>query len=164
MENNIDVKIIDNSKLFKQAKDEAVERALEAIGLQATNHAKDKIRENGSIDTSLLRNSIAYAVSGKVPSLGAYGGTAKQAQTYKADKPDKNGEIQKGTYTKQVPKDSESKKAVYIGTAVEYAPYVEYGHIDARTGKHIPAKPFLEPAATQHTDEYKTIAKYYLTH
>lgn len=160
VENNIDVKIIDNSKLFKQAKDEAVERALEAIGLQATNHAKDKIRENGSIDTSLLRNSIAYAVSGKVPSLGAYGGTAKQAQTYKADKPDKNGEIQKGTYTKQVPKDSESKKAVYIGTAVEYAPYVECG---TSNPKRRP-KPYLKPAATQHTDEYKTIAEYYLTH
>lgn len=41
--------------------------------------------------------------------------------------------------------------SAYIGTNVEYAPYVEMG--TSRT----PAQPFLVPAATQHADEYKRI-------
>ncbi len=43
--------------------------------------------------------------------------------------------------------------AAYIGTNVEYAPYVEYG-----TYK-MPAQPFLKPAATEHTDTYEAIIK-----
>lgn len=39
----------------------------------------------------------------------------------------------------------------YIGTNVEYAPYVEMG--TSRTK----AQPFLKPAATGHADEYKRI-------
>ena len=42
-------------------------------------------------------------------------------------------------------------EAAYIGTNVEYAAYVEYG--TSKTS----AQPFLEPAATQHSDEYKAI-------
>lgn len=42
-------------------------------------------------------------------------------------------------------------KEVYIGTNVEYAPYVEMG--TSRTK----AQPFLKPAATEHSDEYKKI-------
>jgi HK97 gp10 family phage protein len=44
----------------------------------------------------------------------------------------------------------------YIGTNVEYAPYVEYGTI------HMKAQPFLKPAANDHVDEYKEIFQYYL--
>lgn len=42
-------------------------------------------------------------------------------------------------------------KAVYIGTNVEYGPYVELG--TSRRKPH----PFLKPAATQHVDEYRAI-------
>ena len=45
--------------------------------------------------------------------------------------------------------------SAYIGTNVEYAAYVEYG-----TSKTV-AQPFLEPAATQHSEEYKAIFEYY---
>jgi HK97 gp10 family phage protein len=45
------------------------------------------------------------------------------------------------------------EKAVYIGTNVEYAPYVELGTSRSRP------KPFLKPAATEHTAEYKQIMK-----
>ena len=41
--------------------------------------------------------------------------------------------------------------AAYIGTNVEYAPYVELG-ARGRQGKHM-----LQRAATEHTDEYKRI-------
>lgn len=43
--------------------------------------------------------------------------------------------------------------AAYIGTNVEYAPYVELG-----TSK-MKARPFLRPAATEHSAEYKDIVK-----
>lgn len=43
-----------------------------------------------------------------------------------------------------------------IGTNVEYAPYVELGH-HTSTGKHIPGKPYLRPAAENHSSEYRDI-------
>lgn len=46
-----------------------------------------------------------------------------------------------------------SGDAAYIGSNVEYAPYVEYG-VRNRTGAHM-----LKKAATEHGDEYKAIAK-----
>lgn len=42
-------------------------------------------------------------------------------------------------------------EAAYIGTNVEYAPYVELG-ARGRSGVHM-----LQRAATEHTDEYKRI-------
>jgi phage gpG-like protein len=42
-------------------------------------------------------------------------------------------------------------KAAYIGTNVEYAPYVELGS-RGRDGKHM-----LQRAATEHADEYKRL-------
>ena len=45
---------------------------------------------------------------------------------------------------------------VYIGTNVEYAPYVEYGdHMHHNTGQ----AHFLRDAATTHGNEYKKIAE-----
>ena len=74
-----DVKITDNSAIFKKAKDEAVARALEAIGLTAEGYAK----ENCPVDTGRLRNSISHAV--KTEEQAAYIGTnveyAKYAET-----------------------------------------------------------------------------------
>lgn len=54
----------------------------------------------------------------------------------------------KGSITYEV-----SGEDVYIGTNVEYAPYVELGTYKQR------AQPFLRPAAQNHTDEYRTILK-----
>lgn len=42
-------------------------------------------------------------------------------------------------------------ESAYIGTNVEYAAYVEYG-----TSK-MAARPYLQPAATEHSEEYKAI-------
>lgn len=46
-----------------------------------------------------------------------------------------------------------NEKAVYVGTNVEYAPYVELG-----TSRQAP-QPYLTPAATMHKDEYGDIMK-----
>lgn len=60
------------------------------------------------------------------------------------------------------------EKAVYVGTDVEYAPSIEFGHhqevgryvpaIGARLVREfVPAQPFLKPAIESHLDEYKNI-------
>lgn len=45
-----------------------------------------------------------------------------------------------------------SEKSVYIGTNVEYAPYVELG-----TSRMVDPQPFLRPAAADHESTYKKI-------
>lgn len=111
----MEVKITDNSDIFKRAKDEAIERALEAIGLTAERHAKEQC----PVDTGRLRNSISHA------------------------------------YVM-------SERAAYIGTNVEYAKYVETRE-KSKSGKAIKHKSgkahFLRDAASQHSDEYKSIVE-----
>lgn len=63
---------------------------------------------------------------------------------------------------------NQEEKAVYVGTDVEYAPFVEFGH-HQEVGRYVPAigkrlvrefvpaKPFLKPAIENHLDEYKHI-------
>ena len=46
-----------------------------------------------------------------------------------------------------------NEKAVYIGSAVEYAAYVELGTNRMR------ARPYLRPAVENYTDEYKNLVK-----
>lgn len=48
---------------------------------------------------------------------------------------------------------NDSEQAVYIGTNVEYAPYVEYGEYQHTTGKNH----FLRDAAANHGDHYRSI-------
>lgn len=45
------------------------------------------------------------------------------------------------------------EKAAYIGTNVEYAPYVELGTVN------MSPRPFLKPAATEHRAEYERLMK-----
>lgn len=56
----------------------------------------------------------------------------------------------KNSITNQIDMD---ENAVYIGTNVEYAPYVELGTM--RKDPH----PYLKPAASEHGDEYRAILK-----
>ena len=75
--------------------------------------------------------------------------------------------------------DVPEEEAVYIGTNIEYAPYIEFGtgiyaegggrttpwaYRDSKTGEWIwthgsKPRPFLRPAVANHLDEYKEIAK-----
>ena len=43
-----------------------------------------------------------------------------------------------------------------LGTTVKYAPYVEMGHRTV-SGGHVGPKPFLRPAAENHSEEYRKI-------
>lgn len=128
----IEVEFDDNSEAVLNALRNAVERGLMAIGETAVTYAKRSLTEQKAVDTGRLRNSVNYLV-----------------------------------------KDDE----VYIGTPVEYGVYVECG-----TGKYVaggrptpwayqddngnwhwtqgyPARPFIAPAAKDHTQEYRNLLK-----
>lgn len=153
------VKITDNSDLFKKAKDEAVARALEAIGITAERYAKERC----PVDTGLLRNSITHAVSGEKPAINSYKATYG-SNRYKSGKnsgkrysaSSKNaGSVGVGFYSGTAPQDPPDMQAVYIGTNVEYARDVETN--DKR--KHPSgAAHFLRDACANHMDEYQRIA------
>ena len=122
----------DNTKEVLSALDKAIERGLEAIGLTTEGHAKKD--PTMPVDTGLARNSITFAISGK----------EANTSSYKADKGDETG-----SYSGTAPNDKD--KAVYIGSNVEYFPYIELG------SPTISARHVLKNAATQHTDEYKKL-------
>lgn len=72
------------------------------------------------------------------------------AESYaKADCPVDTGRL-RNSITNAVRTD---EKAVYIGTNVEYAAFVELGT------SRMKARPYLKPAATEHTAEYKSLAE-----
>jgi HK97 gp10 family phage protein len=114
--------------------DSRVEVALEMIGLEAEKFAKKAC----PVDTGLLRNSLTHALDGESTAITEY--------------QDNAGE-QKGSYSGNAPKGSSGKRVVYIGTNVEYAPYVEFG-----TSKQKP-QPYLKPAVTNHVGKYRKILK-----
>lgn len=56
------VSITDNSRIFIDAKDQAVAQALEAIGMKAEGYAKRLC----PVDTGRLRNSITHQQAGRM--------------------------------------------------------------------------------------------------
>ena len=124
-----DVKIIDHTKEMLDAKDKAIEKALEMIGGEMERYAV----LDCPVDTGLLRNSIVFCVDGGFPSKKKYSS-------------DSGGES--GGYDGEMPKEPEGKRAVIVGTNVEYAPYQELG-----TSK-IPGKHFLRNSVQNHISEY----------
>jgi HK97 gp10 family phage protein len=127
------ITIKDNTDEFLSAFEKALENGLTAIGMTAEGHAKRKITDYPAVDTGRYRNSITFAISGEKP----------QNSTYKDD----SGNTYE--YSGTAPDDKEP--AVYIGTNVEYGPFVELG-----TSKMSP-RPSLKPAATEYTDEYEKL-------
>lgn len=51
-----------------------------------------------------------------------------------------------------------SGDTAYVGTNVEYAPYVEMGHHQWQSGRWVPPQPYLKPGVMDHMDEYRQIA------
>lgn len=102
-----DVTITSNAPAVKAAKDEAVQRALEKIGLAGESYAKLNLeRKPRRVDTGRLRNSISH---------------------------------------------THDEDTAYIGTNVEYAPYVEFG-----TVKMEPSM-YLHRAVSENIPEYQSI-------
>lgn len=128
----MEIRVTDNSKIFKNAKDQAVEAALQAMGHTAERYAK----ANCPTDTSRLKNSITFATQ-NYSGVGVY--------------QDKEG----NSFADGSAKGTREKDTVYIGTNVEYAEYVELKDSSHKTGQ----AHFLRDAAATHGDEYKRIAE-----
>lgn len=127
-----EIKITDNSKEVLTSLQKKKLQALHGIGMKAADHAA----KNTPVDTSLLRNSITYAISGQPAAKSSYSS--------------KDGSVH-GEYSGAAP--SDDSLSVYIGSNVEYAVYVELG-----TAQRDPVH-MLKKAATEHSEEYKAIAK-----
>lgn len=99
--------IEDNSGIIKAAKDEAIQRALEGVGIHLANEASDELENKPRrVDTARLKNSITHFVD-----VG--------------------------------------EKTLYVGTNVEYAPYVHEG-----TRRMEPNR-FLKNAFDENEDQVK---------
>lgn len=147
----------DHTEEVQEAVHDAVLVALDAAGLQAATLARMELQNTPSrIDTGLLRNSITWAVSGKAPKMTSYRGS----DTHTADSPSvvRRGLVGKeappprsGTYSGTAPNDPDNKKAVYIGTNVEYAYWVHEGN-DRMAANH-----FLKKALENNKAELEKI-------
>ena len=123
----------DNTDEVLSALEKAIENGLTAIGMTAEGHAKRKITSYPAVDTGRLRNSITFALSGEKANTPTYTDNKNGVYNYSGTAPD------------------DKEKAVYVGTNVEYGSFVDLG-----TSKMAP-RPFLKPAATEHSEEYKKI-------
>lgn len=155
MAKTMDFKIIDNSKKVLEASDEAIEKILESWGIEVEKNAKLELnRSPKRIDTGLLRNSITHAVSGKSPAITSYRGDKESRYGIRKGVPT-------GSYSGTAPADDKSKKAVYVGTNVEYAPYVHDGTQGGIFGSGKPLEPnrFLKNGVEKSKDKLKDMAK-----
>lgn len=76
--------------------------------------------------------------------------------------------VDTGNLRNSITHSTENGNTVVVGSAVEYAPYVELGHRQ-EPGRYVPAigrrlvadhvapRPYLRPALENHMDEYKKI-------
>lgn len=143
------VKLTDNTNAFLKAYENQLLKALEAVGLQAEGYAILELENNPRrVDTGLLRNSITHAIDGEKPAKTSYDSNS-------TDKHGNHIKIKHGTYKGAAPKESGKKRCVYIGTNVEYAPYVEYGT------QKMAANHFIKNAVEKNANEYRDIFKKY---
>ena len=127
--NDIEITLKDNSKEVLEALAKAIDKGNYAIGLAAVTHAK--IGET-AVDTGRLRNSITFATE-EYKGQGSYS--------------DDKGHMFADASALATPEEG----AVYIGTNVEYAIYIEEGTT------RIKALHMLRNAAANHGDEYKKL-------
>lgn len=151
MEMDFSVKITNNKAEYEKALDLVAEKVLTMWGMQGESAAK----KLAPVDTGLLRNSITWALAGRQPNTTQYKSNSVHATTPVTEKnrtAGKSVNVVSGTYTGQAPADKGgSPRSVYIGSNVEYAPYVELGTANT------PAQPYLRPAIEENKEYFRNI-------
>lgn len=120
---DVEINIKDNSADVSNTLNKRIPVILEACGGEAEKHGKKGAR----VDTGRYRASITHTVSG----------TGDKLHTYRDDR----GK----TFTERIIGVPEEERAVYIGTNVDYALYLE--HLDHN----------IKNAVADHIREYKKI-------
>lgn len=143
----MEVRVEDHSKEIIDETGLAIQAALEIIGGKLERYAKQELTASGAVDTGLLRNSVTYVVSGGSPSIQTY--HADRGSSGKTAGSKSTGSVRIGRYRGTM--GSPDENAVYVGTNVEYAPYIEFG-----TSRMKP-RPYLRPAVQNHLQEFKQI-------
>lgn len=135
-----EIKLSDNADEILKELQKNKEAALEAVGQQAESNTKNIITALGLYDTGRLRNSITHTTINK----------RGRTINYKVEK----GKV---LVDKEIDVQADENDKVIIGSAVFYAPHLEYG-----TKKGIKPKHFLRDAIANHQNEYKEIIEKYL--
>ena len=132
----------DKTKECLEKVKKAMKDALELCGQQGERNAKINLEHDPRrIDTALLRNSITYAMGGEKAAIDMY---------YASNPSQYDGHQDAGIYSGTAPNEP---LTVFIGTNVEYAPYVHEGT------QRMAANRFLRNAISGHEEEYKTIVQ-----
>ena len=155
---DIDIHVMDG---WEDKLEADIETALEAVGLQAEGYAALELENSPRrVDTGLLRNSITHAVGGGPTAKESYhadAGSSRNSEGKRKSASAKTaGAVKVGFYSGNAPPDSGSEKSVWIGSNVEYAPYVHDGTM------HMTPNRFLKNALEKHKDEYKRMIEHYL--
>ena len=114
------------------------------------------------IEVSNIEQVKAEAKDRLMVALEAIGMQAENYAKLNLETPKKHADgtirpnVDTGRLVNSITHQQEDETTVAVGTNVEYAAYVEMG-----TSKS-DAYPYLEPAITEHLDEYKEIAEQYL--
>lgn len=107
------------------------------------------------IDNSpVIKNEFQQALARTAEAIGlqAEANAKKEITKVVYDTPSK-GYKRTGNLRNSITHATDGESA-YVGTNVEYAPYVELG-----TSKMKTARPFIRPAVEKYVDQYKEIAK-----
>lgn len=134
------IEVSSNRLAVEKATEKAMNKAARMIGGTVAGHAT----ELAPVDTGLLRNSITFALGGQPPQITTYASNGETASGKKIEKTE-------GHYDGEAPPDSNGEVTVYVGTNVEYAPYLELGTVK------MDARPFLRPAMENNSDEIEQI-------
>lgn len=128
-------KVVSHRQEVIDAKDEAVKRAMIQIGMAAETYAK-ALCPVGTPESTGIKGYI--------------GGTLRGSITYATEEQHSTGQAPaRGADYKMLA--TPEKERVYIGTNVEYAPYVEMGTVKMKP------KPYLKPAIANNAAEYQSI-------
>ena len=109
---------------------------MKAVGLEAEGNAISEITEMGAVDTGRLRNSITFATADE------------QGKPNMQPTKSEEGKAEPADYEMHA---TPEEGAVYVGTNVEYAPYIEKGR------KGMKGRPFLQNAVANYQERYKEI-------
>lgn len=130
----------DNTDKILSELEQVTKKGLFDVGMEASGDVAEFIRDEGIVDTGLLKNSITFALDGESANIG----------TYRADEGDG-----KGSYSGSTPK--ANHPTVYIGTNVEYAKYVQYG-----TSRMPVGRDFMFAPLRANLGRYKQILENYI--